>query len=135
MEYSLRVPADVDDWKNIAKEFEQTLNFPHVLEALDGKHIVMQSPHRSGSMFFNYKKTHSIILLAVCNAQYEFRLVDIGKTGRQADGSVYANSYLGRTIENDLLNVPEPDCIQNNPNITIPNVFLADDAFGLKPNL
>ena len=53
---------------------------------------------------------------------------------RQADGSVYANSYLGRAIENKLLNVPEPDCIQNNPNMTMPYVFLADDAFGLKPN-
>ena len=131
----LRVSIDGDDWKNTAKEFEQRWNFPHVLGALNGKHVVMQAPPRSGSMFFNYKNTHSIVLLAVCNAQYEFTLVDIGDTGRQADGSVYANSYLGRAIENKLLNVPEPDCIHNNPNMTMPYVFLADDAFGLKPNL
>ena len=46
-----------------------------------------------------------------------------------------ANSYLGRAIENKLVNVPEPNCIHNNPNMTMPYVFLADDAFGLKPNL
>ena len=131
----LRVLTGADDWKNIAKEFEQRWKFPHALGPLDGKHVVMQAPPRSGSMFFNYKKTHSIVLLAVCNAQYEFTLVDIGDTGRQADSSVYANSYLGCAIENELLNVPEPDCIQNNPNITMPYVFLADHAFGLKPNL
>ena len=60
--------------------------------------------------------------------------MELSACGRQADGSVYANSYLGRAIENKLLNVPEPDCIQNNPNMTMPYVFLADDAFGLKPN-
>lgn len=48
---------------------------------------------------------------------------------------MYANSYLGRAIENELLNVPEPDCIHNNPNMNMPYVFLADDAVGLKPNL
>ena len=62
---------------------------------------------------------HSIVLLAACNAHYEFTLVDIGGTGRQADGDMYASSYLGRAIQNELLNVPEPDCLQNNPNITM----------------
>lgn len=40
-----------------------------------------------------------------------------------------------RAIENKLLNVPEPDCIGNYSNMTMPYVFLADDAFGLEPNL
>lgn len=79
MEYRfIRVPADTDDWNNIAKEFEQRWSFLHAFGALDGKHVVMQAPPRSGSMFLNNKKTHSIVLLAVCNAQYEFALVDIG---------------------------------------------------------
>ena len=30
----LRVPTDADDWKNIAKEFGQRWNFPHVVGAL-----------------------------------------------------------------------------------------------------
>ena len=30
----LRVPIDADDWKNIAKEFEQRWNFPHVVDKL-----------------------------------------------------------------------------------------------------
>ena len=88
----------------------------------------MQSPHNSGSAYFNYKKTHSIVLLAVCNAKYEFTMVDIGDSGRQSDGSVYNNSQLGFAIEKNSLNLPDG----SNPENTLPYVFVADDAFGLK---
>ena len=75
-------PCDEHGWKKIAKEFEQRWNCPHALGALNGKHVVIQAPARSGSSFFNYKTTHSIVLLAVRNAKYEFILVDEGDTGR-----------------------------------------------------
>ena len=34
------------------------------------------------------------MLLAVCNAKYEFIMVDIGDSGRQSGGSAYNNSQL-----------------------------------------
>ena len=88
------------EWKEISQSFESKWNFLHFIGALDGKHIVMQAPHNAGSGYFNYKKTHSVVLLAICNANYEFILVDIGDSGRQNDGSAYANSHLGFCIEN-----------------------------------
>ena len=49
---------------------ENKWDSPHCLGAIDGKHIIMQSPAKSSSLFYNYKKSFSIVLLAVCNADY-----------------------------------------------------------------
>ncbi|XP_065665346.1 uncharacterized protein LOC136086784 [Hydra vulgaris] len=130
----LHVPSEKQEWKTIAKEFENMWSFPHAIGAIDGKHIVMQAPHNSGSEYFNYKKTHSIVLLAVCNAKYEFTMVDIGDSGRQSDGSVFNNCSLGYAIENNKLNIPDPEKIGNSDKI-LPYVLVADDAFGLKSHM
>ena len=95
----------------------------------------MQAPHSSGSAYFNYKKTHRIVLLAVCNASYGFILLDIGDTGRQSDGSVYSNGHLGFAIENKKLKIPNDNRIDTHSNVVLPYVFVADDAFGLKSHM
>ena len=63
-------PTSADEWRRLSEGFENTWNFPHCVGAIDGKHVVMQAPSHSGSTFFNYKGTHSVVLLAVCDAQY-----------------------------------------------------------------
>ena len=125
----LRVPNTEEDWKKVADVFKKKWNFPHALGAIDGKHITMQCPAKGGSDFVNYKKTHSIVLLGVCNGKYEFTMVDIGDSGR-----VYNNSSIGYCIDNYILNFPLPEKIRNSHDI-FPYVFLGDDAFGLKPNI
>ena len=45
-----------EEWRTIASELETYWNFPHCLGALDGKHVVIQAPSKSGSTYFNYKK-------------------------------------------------------------------------------
>ena len=92
----------------------------------------MFAPAGSGSAFFNYKKSHSIVLLTDCDAYYKFTLVDNGDSGRHSDGSVYANSKLGHAIENNSLNIPRESRVGSK---ILPYVFLANDAFGLKCHL
>ena len=130
----LKQPCTEEEWRTIASEFETYWNFPHCLGALDGKHVVIQAPSKSGSTYFNYKKTFSIVLMAICNAHYQFTLVDIGDCGRQSDGSVYSCSHLGYAIENNKLNIPGPDELTNSQKV-LPYVFVADDAFGLKKHM
>ena len=65
--------------RRVAHEFERKWNFLHCIGAIDGKHATA----RSGSDYFKYKKTHSINLLAVCDVNYIFTMVDIGDKGKQ----------------------------------------------------
>ena len=87
-------------------------------------------PPRSGSGYFNYKKTYSLVLMAVCNTDYVFTLVDIGDSERHNNGGGSANSNLGFSIKNGLLNVPPPRNFPGSEKKS-PYVFVGDDAFPL----
>ena len=95
----LRSPQNSEEWKKITDGFENIWNFPHCVGAIDGKHIFMQAQANCGSRYFNYKDTHSIVLLAVCDYNYCFTLVDIGDYERQSDGDVFSNSTFVIAME------------------------------------
>ncbi|CAH2008831.1 unnamed protein product [Acanthoscelides obtectus] len=64
----LKFPKSEQEWLQIAADFEKKWQFPHCLGSIDGKHIRIVPPKGSGSYFFNYNKTHSIVLMAIPNA-------------------------------------------------------------------
>lgn len=94
----------------------------------------MQCPKNAGSAFFNYKGTHSIVLMAMCNASYVCTLVDIGSHGRKSDGGIYKESYFGKMFENNSMNVPAASKVNDNGPI-LPYCIVGDEAFPLKPYL
>ena len=55
-----------------------------------------------------------IMLLAVCNAKYEFTMVDIEDSGRQSVDSIYNNSHLGFAVKRNTLNFSNPDVVGSN---------------------
>jgi len=92
----LQLPQNSEQWLNITEEFYDKWNFPHCLGAIDGKHIVIQCPNKSGTEYFNYnyKDAFSIVLMALVDANYNFIFVDVGCQGRISDGGVYRNTDL-----------------------------------------
>ena len=69
------------------------------LGAIDGKHCIIKCPPNSGSNFYNYKETFSLVLMAVADASYIFTYVDVGDYGRQSDSSVFCNTKCGEMLK------------------------------------
>ena len=102
----------------------------------NSKHVNIRAPACSGSMYYNYKKTFSILILAVCDANYRFTLVNIEEVGRRSDSGVYGTSGIGKATEEGKLNFPKPRVIPNyDTEVPLPNVFLADEELAPKPQM
>ena len=108
----LKTPDTEGEWRAVARDFEQTWNFPHCLGAIDGKHCSIQCPPNTGSEYFNYKKFFSIVLLGVCDANYRFTYVDVGTSGRWSDGGTFDHCSLNTAMKESVLNIPDAEPIQ-----------------------
>jgi hypothetical protein len=62
-------------------------------------------------VYFNYKKTFSVILLALVDANYNFIMTDVRSFGISSDGGVFSHSALGKRTENGSLNMPQDICL------------------------
>ena len=115
----------------IAKSFEELWNMPHVIGAIDGKCIRMRYPKFSGIQYYNYKGFFSLVLMAICDANYCFTLFDVGQFRSNNDSGILANSKMGEAIENVSLKVPDFAKI-NADTGKIPYYFIGDEIFPLK---
>lgn len=125
-----------NQWKLIADRFETLWNLPNCIGAFDGKHIRIEKFPNTGSENFNYKHFNSIILLACCDADGAFTMVEPGYAGRNCDGGVYKVSAIKYWINHGGFEIPSPtplpyDEIQS----PFPYYFVADEAFPLARNV
>ena len=128
-------PPTPDRWKLIEEGFRIRWHFPNCIGALDGKHIMIKSPAKSGSLFFNYKGHFSTNLMALVDANYHFVFVDIGEYGSNSDGSVFKASKFGKKYMNHELGIPGDKLLPNYESDPVPHVIVADEAFPLLPIL
>ena len=98
---------------------------------MDGKHVMIRPPPNSGSYYFNYKHSFSIVLLALVDADYKFIYIDVGCNGRISDGGVFKNSTLSTALEQNSLHIPQATPLPGKTH-PIPFMIVADDAFPLK---
>ncbi|CAK1587680.1 unnamed protein product [Parnassius mnemosyne] len=128
----VKMPSNEQDWLEKETDFHNI--FPHCVAAMDGKHIVIQSPYHSGTEFYNYKHTYSIVLLALVDRTYKFIFADVGCQERISDGGVFRNSLLFQKLSRGDLNLPAPSPLSGCDN-AMPYVFVADNAFPLQTNI
>ena len=121
-------------FKNIAQCFWERWQFPNCIGCIDGKHIRIKKPEKSGSMFYNYKSFFSIGLLAVTDANYKFIMINVGSYGKDNDAGVFDECAFRKAIELGRYTLPEPQLLPGS-NIRAPYVLLGDAAFPLKEYL
>ncbi|XP_055905518.1 uncharacterized protein LOC129941006 [Eupeodes corollae] len=125
-----------DTWKKVADKFLTSTNFPNCVGAIDGKHIRVQKPSKSGSKYMNYKNYFSLVLMAVTDADYCFLSVDIGSQGSASDSHVFQRSNFGKKLNNAQLNLPPDQLLPNDKGgKCMPFVFVADEAFALSDHI
>lgn len=120
--------------EDAARKMFEKWNFPNCVEAVDGKHVRIQCPPHSGTMFFNYKKFYSISFLVVADANYKFLTIDIGACGKHPDGGTFKESNLFREIMNVEHKWPKARELPGT-SIHSPFVLVGDEAFPIIENL
>ncbi|CAH1999972.1 unnamed protein product [Acanthoscelides obtectus] len=128
------MPKNQEEWLQIAEGFEKRWNFPHCLGSIDEKHCILQTPANSGSDYFNYKSTFSIVLLALVDYHNNFLFADVGCQGRISDGGVFAHTSFCKTLYAGTLKLPEESILPGRTE-NVPYVFVADDAFALHKHI
>ena len=124
-------PSSESDWKNIVSGFEDYWNMPYCLGAIDGKHIAMKTPAHSGSLRHNYKGYFSTVLLAICDAHYNFTAIDIWEHGSSNDCGVVLNSRMGRRFEQNRFNIRPPETLDGFDE-KVPFFLVDEEIFPLK---
>nr|CAI5824359.1 unnamed protein product [Callosobruchus analis] len=105
-----------DIWMKSAEKFKQIWDFPNCIAAIDGKHINIH---------------HSIVLLALVDADYKFITIDIGAYGRNSDGGIFEKSEIGKKLQRGTFSVPGNVPLKTN-GLPQPHIIVGDEAFPLK---
>ena len=127
----MKVPQNAEDWREIADYFSQRWNFHHCVGAIDGKHVAIRKPKHGGSLYFNYKGFHSIILMALVDGDYKFRWAEVGTNGAASDAQIFNDCELHDMHDDGQLPFPAPEPLPHDDR-DMPYFYVADDAFALQ---
>lgn len=108
--------------------------FQSLYRFVDGKHVRIKKLKNGGSLYFNYKSYHSVILLAVVNANYEFISIDVGSYGHNCDSTIYKDSNFGKKLMDGNLGIPSPDMYPGS-STKGPFCLISDEGFPLHRNI
>ena len=104
---------------------------PQAIACIDGKHVRIEYPTLSETLYYNYKGFYSVVLMAVCDANYGFSLIDIAQYGSNNDNGVLAASKMGELFEDNKMNILSSSKISESENFDCQYFLLGDEIFPL----
>ncbi len=122
----IAAPTTEAEWLQIADLFSSRWNFHNCLGAMDGKHIAIKCRKGGGLLYFNYKKFHFIVLMALVDADYKFIWIDVGANGSASNAQIFNSSQLRECIESGDIGLPADVPLPNDDRPT--PFFIIDDA-------
>ena len=100
--------------------------------AIDGKNVAIKAPPHSGTLYHYHKGFSSVVLMAICDANYCFSFVDVGNYGSNNDSGVLLNFDLGKKFKSSSMNIPEPSTKAGYNNENLPYFLVGDEIFPLQ---
>ncbi|XP_037498960.1 putative nuclease HARBI1 [Rhipicephalus sanguineus] len=128
----MRAPKSEEDWKEVARLFNDKCSIPNCVGALGGRHVVIKAPAKSRAVYTNSKNTFSLILFAVVDANGKFIYTDVGAAGAQGGNEVWQMTDLQKAIYSNKAQLPEAIKVESSPDVLLPPVFIADDTLPLE---
>lgn len=95
-----------EQWEVIADNYQHAWKLPNCLGALDGKHIRLRCPPHSGSLYYNYNKFYSVVLMAACDAFGRFTWLNCGNYGNLMKHAIiekFVKQKLSRGVKSATL--------------------------------
>lgn len=129
----VQIPTSRHDWEQVCEGFETRTGLPKCIGAIDGKHIYITQPGNSGSAFYNFKGSFSVVLFIMCDAFHRMMFYSVGHRGSSSDSTIFECSGLKRFIDPDQNNLLPLSTPWPGREMLVPNFVLADDAFALRP--
>jgi len=60
--FVFHIPTTEKKWLEQVNQFETQWQLNNCVVAMDGKHVLINKPPGSGSLYYNYKSTFSVVL-------------------------------------------------------------------------
>lgn len=108
------IELNENKWIGIANGFNKNANYSNYIDAIDGKHTRVINPSGSASLYYNYKKYFSIVLLAVRDTDCKLTYIDNGAYGKCSNSSIFKHSVFHEKLVNKNLQIPGKKPISNN---------------------
>ena len=93
--------------------------------------MAIRCPAGGGSKYYSYKGFHSIVLLAVVDAEYKFLYIDVGAPGSGSDGGIFQHTPIRNALETGTVGLPADEPLPNSEE-PVPYFLVGDDGFPLR---